>query len=164
MLSFHNLLVWASLGGFMMIALSVFFPWRNAVSMSVALRFHLFDAIRVIAKCTLSLAQIGDSILKFSSSSNPLVHSLAFVEHFPSTSFCLRTQRTDIVGWSLFSISSSTFSDLQLSSSFSLVFKVLWLTWVTYTWLTKISSVELASHPFSLICRSLNNFDRWSIL
>ena len=68
----------------------------------------------VIATCTLSLEQVGDSVLKLSTSLNPLAHSLAFVEHFPSTSFCLRTQHTDIMGWPFFSISSNTFSDLQL--------------------------------------------------
>ena len=82
----------------MMTVLSIFFPWRNVVLMSIALRFHLFDAIRVIVKRTLSLGQVGDSVLKLSTSSNPLAHSKAFVEHFPSTSFCLRTQRTDMVG------------------------------------------------------------------
>ena len=65
--------------------------------MLIALRFHLFDAIRVIATRTLSLEQVGDSVLKLSTSSNPLAYSVAFVEHFPSTSFCLRTQHTDIV-------------------------------------------------------------------
>ena len=82
--------------------------------MLIALRFHLYDVIRVIATCTLSLEQVGDSVLKLSTFSNPLAHSLVFVEHFLSTSFCLRTQRTDIVSWPLFSISSNTFSGLQL--------------------------------------------------
>ena len=46
----------------------------------MALRFHLFYALRVIATCTLSLEKVGDSVLKLSISSK-------FVKHFPSTSF-----------------------------------------------------------------------------
>ena len=130
-LSFHSLLVWTSLRGFMTTVLSIFFPWKNAVLMSIALKFYLFDAIRLIATRMLSLEQVGDSVLKLSTSWNPIAHSLAFVEHFLSTSFCLRTQRTDIVSWLLFSLSSNIFSDLQLWSPFSLVFKIFWLTWVT---------------------------------
>ena len=82
--------------------------------MSTELRFHLFDAIKVNATCALSQEQVGDSVFKLFTASNPWVHNLAFVEHFPSTSFCLRTQSTDIVGWPLFSTSSKTFTDLQL--------------------------------------------------
>lgn len=137
--------------------LSISFPWKNAVLMSIAWRFHLFDDIRVIDERTLPLEQGVDSVLKLSISSNPLAHSLAFVLHFKSPSFCLRTRCTDIMGWPLFSISWNTFSDLQLWSYFSLAFKNLWLTWVIYLWFTKISSVELASHPFSLVCRSLSD-------
>ena len=66
--------------------------------MSIACRFDLVDAIRVIDERTLSLEQGVDSVLKLSTSSNLLAHSLAFVKHFTSTSFCLRTQRTDIMG------------------------------------------------------------------
>ena len=66
------------------------------------MRFYLFDAIRVITTRTLSLEQVGDSVMKLSTSTNPRTHNLTFVGHFPSTSFCLRTQRTDIVGWPLF--------------------------------------------------------------
>ena len=82
--------------------------------MSIAFRFHLFDAIEVIATFTLSLEQVGDSVLKLSTFLKPLAHGLAFVEHFSSTSICLSTQSTDIVGWHLFSFSSNSFSDLQL--------------------------------------------------
>ena len=106
--------------------------------------------------------KVRDSVLKLSASSNPLAHGLAFVNCFPSTSFCLRTQSTDIVGWPLFSISSNLFSDLQLWNFFSLAFKILWLNWVIYIWFNKVSSVELVSHPFPLICRSLNGLvDTW---
>ena len=98
----------------MMNVLPIFFPLRNAVLMLIALRFHSFDPMRVIATCTFSLEKVGDSVLKLSTSLNPLAHSLALEEFFPSTSFCLRTQCTDIVGWPLFSISSNNFSDIQL--------------------------------------------------
>ena len=96
MLSFHNLLIWAYLGGFMMTVLSIFFPWKNAVLMLIALRFHLFDAIRVIAICPLFLEQVGDSVLKPSTSSNPLAHSLTFVDHLllfknPAYGYCRLT-------------------------------------------------------------------------
>ena len=111
-----------------------------------------------------ALEQVGDSVSKLSASLNPWAHNLAFVEHFSSTSFCLRTQRTDIVGWPLFSISSKSFSDFQFWSYFSLALKILWLTSVKFILFTKISSVELASYPFSLFRRSLNDFDRWLIL
>ena len=63
--------------------------------MLIALRIHLFDAIRVIATCMLSFEQDGDSVLKLSISLNPQAHDLAFVDHFSSTNFCLRTQHTD---------------------------------------------------------------------
>ena len=108
------------------------------------------------------LEKVRDSVLKLSASSNALAHGLAFVKYFPYTSFCLMTQSTDIVGWPLFSISSNLFSDLQLWSFFSLAFKILWLNWVIYIWFNKISSVELVSYPFPLICRSLNGLvDTW---
>ena len=83
----------------MMTVLSIFVCLRNVVLMSIALRFHLFDPMRVIATCTFSQEQVGDSVFKLSTSLNPLAHSLAIEEFFPSTSFCLRTQCTDIVGW-----------------------------------------------------------------
>ena len=66
--------------------------------MSTALMLYLFDAIKVIAIRTLSLEQVGDSVWKLSTFLNPWGHNLAFVEHFPSTSFCLRTQHIDNVG------------------------------------------------------------------
>lgn len=85
----------------MMIVISIFFPCRNPVLMLIAMRFHLFDAMRLIVTRTLSLKKVGDSVLKHCTSSNPQAHNLA-LEHFPSTSFCLRTQHTDIVDWPLF--------------------------------------------------------------
>ena len=52
LLSFCNLLVWTPLGGFIMTVLSIVSPWKNADLMLIALKFHLFDAIRVIATRT----------------------------------------------------------------------------------------------------------------
>ena len=69
--------------------------------MLIAMRFHLFDVMRLIVTRALSLKKVGDSVLKHCTSSNLQAHNLA-LEHFPSTSFCLRTQRADIVDWPLF--------------------------------------------------------------
>ena len=52
LLSLCNLLVWAPLGGFIMTVLSIVSPWKNADLVLIALKFHLFDAIRVIATRT----------------------------------------------------------------------------------------------------------------
>ena len=93
--------LFASFGGRTWIVRSSCFHCKKAVLTSIDLNFHFLEAINARDVLSPSREQVGLSVLKCLSSSNPRAHNRAFTVVLPSTTLSEMTHRTDMQDWSL---------------------------------------------------------------